>query len=107
MGVAAIGGAFAPETVDVSTLTTIIGSFYGPVGIIGGLIIGSVISGFMNWFRKDSKYKDALDQTKNKIESSFLSNEEWMKIVFDKQVEILHKNIDFNKEEWEKIKKWV
>lgn len=116
MGGAAMGGAFAPGTIALSNLTTIIGSFFGHIGIIGGLIIGGVIAGFVNWLRKDRKYKDALDQTKNKIESSFLSNEEWilkdfeifrqdLKIVLDKKFEILLKNIDFNKEELEKIKK--
>lgn len=67
VGGAAMGGAFAPGTIAVSNLTTIIGSFFGPIGIIGGLITGGVITGFVNCFRKNSKYKDALAQTRNKI----------------------------------------
>lgn len=59
MGDAAMGGAFVPGTIAVSNLTTIIGSFFGLIGIIGGLIIGGVIAGFVNWLRKDRKYKDA------------------------------------------------
>lgn len=57
-----------------------------------------------------------MEQTKSKIESSFKNNEECiikdfeifsqdLKIDLDKKIEILHKKIEFDREEWEQIKK--
>ena len=115
-GGAAIAGGVVAGTVSATAITSFIGSFFGPIGLIGGLVIGGAIVGLVSYFRKTSKYKEALEQTKSKIESSFKNNEECiikdfeifsqdLKIDLDKKIEILHKKIEFDREEWEQIKK--
>lgn len=114
-GGAAVAAGVAAGTMSITGMTTFIGAFFGPIGIIGGLVIGGLISGLVLFFRKEKKYKDALEQNKNQIEKAFKENEENiirdfgifkqdLKIELDKKVEVLHKKLEFDKEEWENVK---
>lgn len=97
-------------------MTAFIRSFFGPIGIIGGMVIEGVIAGLVIYFRKESKYKEALEENKTKIENAFKENEENiirdfeifrqdLKIELNKILEVLLKKIEFDKDEWEGVKK--
>jgi len=114
-GGAAIAAGLAAGTISLTTVTSFIGSFFGPIGIVGGLVVGGLIGGLVNYFRKTSKYVEALEYSKPKIRESFNDNEKCIIRDFDKfrqdlniemmkKLEIFYKKIEFSKEEWEKVK---
>ena len=116
MGGAAIAAGVAAGTLSLTGFTSFIGSFFGPIGIVGGLALGAIIGGLVSFFRKSSKYADSIEVAKPKIEESFKENEKNVLKDFDKfktdlnielrkKLEIIHKIIEFSDEEWEKIKR--
>lgn len=114
-GGAAIAAGLTAGTISLTTVTSFIGTFFGPIGLVGGLVVGGLIGGLVNYFRKTSKYEEALKSSKPKILESFNDNEKCIIRDFDKfrqdlniemrkKLEIFLKKIEFSKEEWEKIK---
>lgn len=87
VGLAVLGSSVvagvAAGTVTATAMTTLVGSFFGPLGIVAGLGVGGLITGIgflVRVFTRTKKYKKALEQTKSNIrekfddiESSFLS----------------------------------
>ena len=66
--------AVAAGTMAITTATTIVSSFFGPIGIAAGLGIGGLVAGIgylYRWFTMDSKYKEALEKTKSNLNIKF------------------------------------
>ena len=114
-GGAAIAGGVAAGTISLTSLTSFIGTFFGPIGIVGGFAIGGVVSALVVFFRKSGKYKDSLEASKPKVIDSFIQNEKCilndfgkfrtdLNIEIRKKVELFYKNIEFSDEEWAKIR---
>ena len=88
VGLAALGSSViagvTAGTLTTTAMTTLVGSFFGPLGIVAGVGVGTLITGIgflIRKFRKKSNYISALEKTKpvltekfDDIESSFIKN---------------------------------
>lgn len=88
VGLAALGSSViagvTAGTLTATAMTTLVGSFFGPLGIVAGVGIGTLITGIgflIRRYRKKSNYISALEKTKpvltekfDDIESSFIKN---------------------------------
>ena len=124
VGLIYLGGsilsAIAAGTVTATATTTLIGSFFGPLGLVAGLGIGGIITGigyFWRWYTKDDKYKEALQKSKGGIisrfdehENNFVNNFSSFKNSLLEELnvknEVFHKtinDINISVPEWNKI----
>jgi vacuolar-type H+-ATPase subunit H len=78
VGLAALGSSvlagIAAGTISATAMTTLVGSFFGPLGIVAGVGVGGLITGIGFLIRKltkKSKYIKALEATKTNIEQKF------------------------------------
>lgn len=78
VGLAAIGSSvlagIAAGTISATAMTTLVGSFFGPLGVVAGVGVGGLITGIgfiIRKLTKKSKYIKALEDTKTNIEQKF------------------------------------
>ena len=78
VGLAALGSSvvagIAAGTVSATAMTTLVGSFFGPLGIVAGIGVGGLITGIgfiIRALTKKSKYIKALEGTKTNMEQKF------------------------------------